>query len=236
MAGEKTAAFAVRDGKLVTAAPYVEAYFPRAYFDDAISEWNGEKLKTLCVFEFRAFAKEGSQPGPMRLMAMPLVGELSFSSTYDDGEGENARSVLQFRQGEVVMESLIFQKSAENVKLFVKLVHSGKIPAALPYDEVMQTYADCMALNGIDLGVPSSVLEATVAELHRDPAVPAIPYRMGKMTSPPFRTSLKRLGMLSSTFAAVTFEDMGQSVVASVARSRKGLPEATSPVEKTLGY
>jgi len=48
--------------------------------------------------------------------------------------------------------------------------------------------------------------------------------------------NLKRLPPLSSTFTAITFEDMNQSLISSIKKNRNGEKEVDSPIEKTIKY
>jgi hypothetical protein len=229
--------FGEKDGGLTVIVPYLEVYLPGAYFTDEVARWVGEKVVTLCIFEFSAFASEGGKAGPRRLMALPLELTLGFSSHREEGTGEDKMVVLQLRRGDVLFETLEVARNAESTKSFIKLLHGGHLPLSLPYDQVIRTYMDSLEINGVDLGVPSVILEAIVSEIYRSAKDLTIPYRKVAYTKSPYKAvNLKRLGMLNSTFAAISFEDMGQAVVSSVGRSRRGIKDAESPVERSIKY
>jgi hypothetical protein len=231
-------AFRESGSALVVSAPYVEVYIPKEYFREGIASQVGDKVSTLCIFEFEVFSSEDSKSGIRKVMGLPLVQTIGYSSTYEKGEGEEKVVVLQLREGDIFMESLDVVMDAASTKAFVRLLHSGHIPPGLPYESVLKAYVDNLEINGVDLEVPYVVLEVIIAEIYRDASDINVPFRKvagskDKTASP---LNLKRLAMVSSTFAAASFENMGQAIITSVGRGRKGAKDAVSPVEKSIHY
>jgi hypothetical protein len=228
--------FTEQKDSLIVAAPYIEVMIPESYFQDGIAEWVGDRIRTLFIFEFTVFpSRESAGKGTRKLLAMPIESMLSFQDKYTTGSGETAVHVFQMERGDVFLENLNVTKSVDAGKKFIQLLHGGNLPASIPYERVMKLYNDCMEINGINLEVPNSVLESIVAELYRDASNLNVPYRRsnGKAYK---AVNLKRLPALSSNFAALSFEDMNQSVIASVARTKSGAKEVASPIERTLHY
>ena len=227
---------------LVVDSARVEVHIPQSYFSDEISEWFGDKLKTICIFKFRSFA-DGESKGTDHIMLMPVEAVISYSDrseteseTGDDGDGQTEKiQVLHLERGDVFIENLNITKSADAVKRFVNLLHGGHLPRSIPYEKVMQFYFDCLDINGVDLEVPSVILEAIVSELYRGGDEQSLPFRRskGKTYRP---VNIKRLAALNSSWAAVAFEDMGQALVSSVARGRRGVKDVKSPIEDTIRY
>jgi hypothetical protein len=230
--------FSETDGKLILTVPYAEVMIPSSYFKDGIARWIGDRVSTLCIFEFVTFTSENAKSGVKHLMSLPLEKVLSFSSHYEDGKGEDKMVILQLRKGDVFMDSMDVTRSAESTKSFIKLLHSGHMPEMLPYDQVLRTYMDSLEINGVDLEVPFVILENIISEIYRNAKDITVPARKiaglpGAVLKP---VNLKRLAQLNSTFAAISFEDMGQSIVTSIGRSKKGIKDAESPVEKSILY
>jgi hypothetical protein len=244
--------FSERDSKVYFEGNYMEVYIPNYYFKEEIAETVGSSIKTLGIFHFGVFQnaeKTNPEDGTIYTLNMPLDIVINFSNMSKEKRkvkkeiGEEEYTILSLNKGDVFIEQTKLIKGIEAVEKFAsKLLHGGKLPKSIKYEDVIKLYHKCLDFNGIGLGVPSLTLESIVSEIYRDRNDVSQPFRkrIGKGGSvsqyayEPY--NIKKIPSLSSTFAALTFEDMNQSIIDSIKRNRDGKQEMESPVEKTIRY
>jgi hypothetical protein len=229
--------------------PYAEVYLLNDYFDNKIASIEGNSVITLGLFSFGTFpndlAKESDRV--LRQLILPTSVQISFSRMYraekqlkKELEPESY-TVLCLEKGDVFLNDINCIINTENAMKFINLLHGGKLPKDIPYDKILATYQEALSLNGASIDVPSLVLEFIISELYRSKVSFDRPFRMdagkGKSSMYEYKaTSIKNLPSFNSTFTALSFEDINQSIVSSVERTRTGSDENISPVEKTIKY
>ena len=227
---------------------YMEVYIPKFYFEEGIATVIGNKIETLGIFFFKVFNSKTSKTGNQYTLSLPIDMLISFAESYDDklklkgSTGEDNYTILQLEKGDVFMNTTNITQSVQSTDRFVKLLHSGKLPNTIPYEDVLKIYLNNLDINKVNLGVPNVVLELIIAELYRSKDGIEIPFRKkigkaGKVGQLDYQTTnLKNLANINSTFTAISFENMNQSIISSVNKSRNDIQENISPVEKTIKY
>lgn len=228
----------------------MEIYIPKTNFEKGMSSFVGEYLETLGIFNFIVYTegKESKEKGELHALKLAFkikIGYSSFFSTkakLSDDLDEDSYMVFTLNRGDIFVLNTAQEKSSTNTKDVVSLIHGGNLPKSTPYGDVLSSYVDAMNLNGVNLNSQMCIFEFIIAELCRYKNDLNIPFRMiiGKdpTTSEFDYTSinLKRLPSLNSTFGALTFEDINQSIISSLKKNKNGEEEKESPVEKVMKY
>jgi hypothetical protein len=174
-------------------------------------------------------------------MNIPSLIMLDFQKEYPSKECHNEEGsyrVFELEKDDVILESETMQISSSIVELFIKLLHSGKLPVT-SYEGIYNQYMKAQEDSGIDLGVPSSAIESIVAEFCRSKKNPIVPYRiaLGKkeVKEGEFSlTSLKALPELISTFSGISFENIDKAMMSGIKKSRMKEIDRITPLEKSL--
>lgn len=241
--------FQEKDDKVIFVGNYMEVYVPRFYFENEISYFIGDKVETIGVFNFKVFSsedKKGAVPlhtfsYPSYMVTCPSSSKTEKIDLIADAD-ENEFTVLQYYKGDIFIDNVNVAKNSAYTLMFINLLHSGKIPSTVPYDKVLALELDNLAINGVNLGVSSTIMELVISEIYRDKKdmTKSFRFRAGgdnKVSMFDYKTiNLKAIANFNSTFTGVTFEDMDFALVSSVNKFRSGTKEAVSPIEKTIKY
>jgi hypothetical protein len=229
---------------------YMEVYIPRFYFDNDISKFIGDKVETLGIFNFRVFSseeKKGNSPlhtfkFPSFLVTKPTSSDYEEIEDLIEDADENSFAVLKYYKGDIFIDNLNVTQKSDNTILFINLLHSGKLPTTIPYDQVLELELENTAFNGVNLNVSSTVLELIISEIYRDKTDLTKSFRFkagsgGKTSMHNYKPiNIKQISTFNSTFTGVTFEDIDYNLVASVNKTRYNKKEASSPIERTIKY
>lgn len=243
--------FKTVDNAVIFDGEYMEIYIPKEYFDKDIAGYHGDRINTLGIFNFMVYTgtKESKTNGEIHLLKLPMEIKFEFDAFHDvttklrpDLEEEDYR-VYELSKGSVVIDSLTKEQSAENSKKFIYLLHGGKLPRALKYQDIIEMYHESIGLNKVSLNNPSVIFEMIIAELCRYKDNIEFPFRMmiGKDNAKVgdydySNINLKKLPSINSTFNAMTFEDINQAIISSIKKTRNNEAENESPIEKIIKY
>lgn len=236
------------DGEnIVFTGPYMEAYIPEFYFEGKLGEDYGGSLQVFGLFNIRMFDAKGK---PLKLETFNVPSMVTITPTEveerkqiqllegDDGEIDLYR-VAKFYKDGIVMKNSI-PHDAANVELFISILFRGKVPKTIPYSQVLRIWQKNLDLNGVKLGVTSTILEVIISEIYRnkkkpeetfskligkDPTVSEYAYR---------RANIREICARNSTFAALTFEDLDAMITSALNIKQYGKQESSSPVEKIV--
>jgi hypothetical protein len=250
MAGKSFPFFKEEKDHVIFTGNYMEVYIPRFYFDNEISRFLGDKVETLGVFNFKVFSSDTKKDKaelhtfkfPSFLITKPTSSEYEELEDLIEESDENSFAVLKYYKGDIFIDNVNVQQKSDNTILFIGLLHSGKLPNSIPYDEVLQLELENTAFNGVNLNVSSTVLELIISEIYRDKNDLSKSFRFkagsaGKVSMHDYRPiNIKQISTFNSTFTGVTFEDIDYNLVASVNKTRYNKKESESPIEKTIKY
>ena len=235
------------DGKFIYLdAPYAEFYIPDYYFkNNAFAEDYGSKIRGIGVFDV-GFFDSNQKLTEMRVLNLPtwadfFVTDSEFRnvSLPNDETTTQKCKVIKYIKGEKITNASIVQNSSYSEK-FANFVLQGKIPSIVPYDESIKLWIDNQEINGVNLGVPAVIEELILSSAYRYKENPSIKFAhvYGKDKNvDAFDYVMKRVREIcqyTSTFTALTFEDMNSMITTSLNRTRNKGTEAFSPLEDIL--
>jgi hypothetical protein len=223
---------------------YLECYIPSIYFASNLGENYGSDLRVFGIFNVRVFT-EKMQPMKLETMNFPSIISIHPSeveekllSLLPDVDPEKY-TIAKFYRGGKVMRNAIPQDSS-NVELFINLITKGKLPRTIPYGSILDMWMKNLMINKVKLGVVSSVLESIIAEFYRDKDKPEIKFAKTIGANPNASeyaykpANIREICARSSTFAALTFEDMDAMLTSSINISKYNKEQVESPLEKIL--
>ena len=235
------------DGKYIyLEAEYAEFYIPKFYFEDTakFAEDAGAIVKALGVFDVGIF--ENGKLKEMKVLNLPTWVDFFVTDSEDrevnlpnDPEGSTMCKVLKYSKNHKIMNSNLIENSS-NVESYLNFVIKGKIPAIVPYEKSLQIWRKNQSLNSATLGVPSVIEELILSVAYRykndqgkkfahiigkNPEISQYDYVMN---------NIRQICQYTSTFTALTFEDMDAMITTSLNRTRTKGNEAYSPIEDLL--
>jgi hypothetical protein len=235
------------DGEnIIFTGEYMEAYIPNFYFEGKLAEDYGQSIRVFGLFNVRVFSK--GKPMKLETFNVPTMIYMHPSEMEkrkdlqlipgDDNDVETYM-VAKFYTGNIIMPNSIPQ-DASNVELFLDVLTRGKVPKTIPYSQVLQVWQKNLALNGVKLGVTSTVLEIIISEIYRNKKKPEETFskiigKDPKTSEFAYRTAnIREICARNSTFAALTFEDMDQMITSSLNINKYNKQESSSPIEKII--
>lgn len=222
----------------------LRVYIPEDYFEKRLANDTGGYVSVFGLLETEMF-KGGKSQG-VEVLNMPTMIEIfpsalepeTLSLTGKDGD-KTRYSVAIFYNGDSFTNINVRQDST-NVELFFKMMTGGKVLSAVPYDQLLNVWQKNLSMNGINLGVPSTVLEIIIREIYRDPTNPEYTFsnlynRDPKIDQKSYRSAnIREVCARNSNFAAMTFEDMDQMINSSINTTTFKKSQTVSPVEKII--
>ena len=235
------------DGRFIyLLKPYCEFYIPQFYFDgtNGFAQDMGASINVMGIFNIGFF--ENGKLKEMRILNLPswitvYVYDNMNKAVHLPGETDPVPCrVLQFYQGNKVMNSSIIQDS-ENCEKYLDFILKGKVPSSVPYNASIALWRKNQVMNKVHMGVPSVIEELILSATYRykkdvtkkfahvigkDPkGVSQFDYKM---------VNVRQICQFTSTFTAVTFEDIDSMITTSLNRTREKKAETASPIEKVL--
>ena len=223
----------------------LEIYIPERYFDSNMAYWEGDAINTFGLVYCAVLDSKMHQNNPVELINLPTpiylypreseVKELILipESPYK----EEKYMVLRFYKGDTIMPSDI-QRDSSNVENFLKLMCAGKIGPNIPYNKLLEIWEKNLEINNIKLGVAASILELIISVIYRSYDDPAIKFsealaKNPKLSQYRYRTAnIREICSRSSTFSALTYEDMDTMITTSLNMNNYNKKQAESPLEK----
>ena len=224
--------------------PYAEFYIPQSYFESKFAEDQGTSIKVMGIFNVGFF--ENDKLTAIKVINLPTWIHI-FLYDYENrkvelpGESEPVPCrVIKYFKDNKIMNSAVIEDSS-NAELFLKFITQGKLPPSIPYSKTLSVWKKNQSLNGINLGVPSVIEELILSASYRDKSNPAIKFAqvVGKdpkgVSDYDYKmASIRQICQYTSTFSAMTFEDIDSMITTSVNRTREKTPEMQSPIEEII--
>lgn len=240
----------VRSGNsVIFDGDYLDIYIDRDYFKRGMAEHQGNYISTVGMFQFEIKTEaqvKGDKPGVLKSIKYPNRMEFDYSEhfTYEGKLGNEKKSlsydVFRLTKGDKFLANVNIEQSAVAVKDFVFMLHGGKIPGFVAYSDIIKLYHDALNTNKVNLKSNSLTYELIISELCRAKSDIEVPYRKSLKKNPSeydyVSINLKEIPRINSTFTALTFENIDESIISSVKRTNTGGEETPSPLESVIKY
>lgn len=235
--------------RVVFSGDILKIYLPKNYFESKIAEYNGDIINTIGFFFFEVKSNEmddKDQDGKFYTLKLPA--KIDFEFNYEDTITKNIKdtsditySVFTLEKGSTFIKNINVVQSAANAKEFIYMLHGGRFPSIIPYDEIIDLYIKNLNLNDLSLGCQSFIYELMIGELMRWKKDPKIAFRkaINQNDVDPIdyqNINMKNIAFFNSTYSSIAFEDINKAIINSIAKTERGDKEIISPVEKTIKY
>ena len=236
------------EGNIVFTGKYMEVYISQYYFDKRAAEIIGTHFKTLGIVNFRIFDDiNGTKPQKLRVFNLPVEIVTFPSGGYEKkkldlvGKGEQEYYVLKYYNDDTLCKSEIMC-NVSTFTLCMNIILGGKLPETIPYDAVLELWADSFTMNGIEFDVPDLTKEMCVAQVYRDPK--NIENTFGSVIGANPKHSMydykqvnsRELTAANSTFNGLIFEDWDEMVRSGCLNTKTNKKENISPIEEIMKY
>lgn len=237
----KTEKFGLRE-QLSFTREKLEIYIPAYFFEDGIAEVVGNLIHTLGLFWFKVDGKETYE------CEFPIAFDFAFSEQRKSHERvkpglpELDYVIYTLHKGDAFVYNTNHRKDLDDLMGFIdKMIEGGKIPPDISYDEVFNIFLNMLNATGYTggLGISATTMEIILSQLFRCKGNMSKPFRMGYNGSNPYDYKMVRITKvpeMSSTFMGLMGEDLDQQLISAVNRTREGVTEIETPIEKTIKY
>jgi len=223
---------------------YMEIYIPSYYFNLNMARFINEKVETLGIFIIRIFKEENTKTNALlhiyKFPAKVTTVPTSISKEVKRINGnEDEFYVLKYYKNDIFLDSTIFIQDSTFVSNFIDLNNKGKLPSFLDYEDPVRLQIECISLHGQSFDVPGCLMEIISSEIQRCENDKTKSYRFeatNKNNKNSTSISIQALPSYNNTFSAVTFEDIDYQLIGSINRTKKGVKEIESPLEKVIKY
>jgi len=223
----------VRSGNsIVFDGDYLDIYIDSEYFKKGLAEHQGNYIKTMGLFQFeiKTESQERSgKDGTIHTMKYPNSMEFDYTEHFVfngklDKDRKNVKyDVFRLTTGNKFFANVHIEQSAVSVKDFIFMFHSGKMPQFIKYSDIIKLYYDVLNTNKINLKSNSLTYEIIISELCRSKKDIELHYRKSLKNNPSeydyVNINLKDIPRINSTFTALTFENIDESIISSVKRT-----------------
>ena len=236
------------EGDIIFTGKYMEVYISQYYFDKKASEMIGDHFKTLGILNFRTFQDtDGKKPNKLKVFNLPVEivtypsGGFEIKKLDLVGKGEDDYYVLKYYNGDKFCKSQIVCSSS-TFSLCMNIMLSGKLPPTIPYDGIMDLWANAFDMNGVSFDIPDLVKEMILAQVYRDPDnyLNIFGSKVGKNPKTSmyaYKTVTQReLTAANSAFNGLIFEDWDTMVCAGIVGTKENRKENISPIEEIMKY
>lgn len=224
----------------------MEIYIPDSYFERDIAIIEGVVVKTFGILPCTVFDANIKELNSY-VLNLPTTITLYFKElsiekrTIHKQTGSSPESchILRFFKNDPIMPNIIQQDSSNVSTFFINLLCTGKL-TLLPYDKIFEVWQKNLELNGANLGLTGTAMEVILSEIYRSREDPNEKFAIAISKNPKismydYRASnIREICSRSSTFAALTFENMDAMLTSSLNMKNYNKKQVESPLEKIL--
>lgn len=232
-----------KENDYVCKAYKINFYISEYFFGSGMARELGDVIETFGMLYMEIFENEKSIPQDYRLN-IPVAIRLSFSESGKSSKSfKGMKEDEEFRVFSVYKDDIAFKKavhieSAAASVDFLRFLLNGKLPNSIKYEKLPDSLKENAKFNGLNLGVPSVIIEMILGEMCRNSDDPSEPFRMkaGKTGNQEGYESarIKDIPSLSSTWAGLGFEDINTAILSGLIMSKNGKKQNISPTEALL--
>lgn len=219
-------------------------YVPKAYFDDGYAKTIENRIRTMGIVAFKYKDK-------FYKLLLPIKIEFEFTeSTKFKGKlkpeiAQMEYNVFVLKTGDAFVYDINHPQDINDLDFFFNnVIAYGKIPAFIKYNDSISVVLQLLLSGGLKtkLGVSSVLLEGMMSQMYRNINNIYEPYRL--VAGKPNHhnqydyklVGLKKVPALTSIFSSVTGEDTTSQIANSIIRTRTGVKDFETPLEKLIKY
>jgi hypothetical protein len=227
------------DDKIIYTGIKMEAFIPNSYFKTGLVEQIGTSYSVFGNFltfhydkdnDDRNKARQASFLYPAKFLTLP---DDVYEEKTDIGKGLQKYTVFVYYHNATVFNNVDIIMDSANVEEFFKMLTAGKFDI-IEYGQMANMFELCKLYNGVDFGVPASYEEVIISDYYRDPIDPSKPARFTAKSKDFYAKGITERNKVAftSTFSALTFEDMISMLTFSDNAKRENKKEIISDTEK----
>lgn len=225
------------DTKIVFLGNELQIFVPNSYMESSLAEAVGDYFSIFGILNVKCIAGGKTETATLNVPTFNLFYPTNtFESTDENGEKV---LVLQFFKDDAVMDNAT-RSDMTNSQLFLQMICGGKLPSSIPYDKLLEVWDKNLQANNMNYQVASTIKEIILAEMNRTKGKPEQKFSVVSGSNPNYNkydympTSINKVCSMSSTFSAITFENMDEMIITSINMKRYGKEEKESPLEKII--
>lgn len=225
------------DTKIAFVGDELEIYVPQGYFESGLAEAIGDRFNIFAILSVKCKSGGKSETGTLNV---PTYNNFYPPQTYADVDANGEKIlVMKFFKNDAVMDKAT-RSDMENSQLFLKMICGGKLPSTIPYNKLLDVWDTNLSANNMNYQVSSTVKEIILAEMNRTKGKPEQKYSVVLGKDPKADqygyepTSINKVCSMSSTFSAITFENMDEMIITSINMRRYDKQEKDTPLEKII--
>lgn len=239
------------DNKVYFTGNNMDIFIPDSYFKDGLANYIGDKVTTLGIFKFAVYHSENKDKPEVYTLSLPINTTFQFEDekTSDIILGEKMKEkyhIFNIEKGMEFCESTMVDENASASKKFIFMINAGHINEKdVNYSDLIRLYLYNLSINNVGLENQAVMYELTLATLCRLETDTTIEFREA-LNSPSKYPNLTehdykmipvtKIPALTSTFGGLMFEDIKESVISGILRTKSGQSDERSPLEDVIKY
>lgn len=219
-------------------------YIPEDYFSEGkFAQMKGLLCETMGIFYFEA-------DGDLRMLNFPSKIQFEYTGDFEKkrlilkpGMNSILYRVFTLKKGNAFVWDQHMEKSTDGLLFpIAQYLEGGKFPKFLKYTELVNVVLNMLKVAGEPadfFDVPFMLIELVISSASRYSKDTNIPMRKkynGQNAYDFTYVPLKRVTATLSTLNAILGEDMSKQLLHAILRSKEGVSEPESPIEKILKY
>ena len=236
----------VQNNDYIVEAEKINVYIPSYYFGIDMAVELGNQIDTVGIMTLEIWDSNLKTPELWEMNCPVFVHVMSTENskvtrTFSklDSVPEEYR-VFTAHKGEILFKDAIHVQNSKAANRFLTFILNGKIPNNLKYSELPNNLLQNASFNGVNIGVPDSIVELLMGELARDEKDLRTPFRMvaGKTGAESGYQTIKinELPAMASTFGGLAFENIGDAILSGLINSKTNREEIIAPTEEILYF
>lgn len=229
----------------------LDVYLPYDYLDKAyrgISYYSivGSKVRYFAVGNMRAYKNQKEMESPLTAKTHPLGFPMIIMSEPSETNVKEVQFVnggpirrcivLTYYKDDVFVENVNCIAQAENAMIILSRLEGGKMDHFGP-EVSIGVFQDVQSMNKISFRIPSEEEEIFIAERYRNPNKHSQKARFADSTTADDRFvsyNMRQEAMKTTTYQALTHEDINTSLIASINRKNDGIIDDPTIMERVV--
>jgi hypothetical protein len=225
----------------------LDIYIPKSYLPDSSSDTSvfaniiGDKIETIGLFWFAVGDKKYELQLPVKIQ-FEFASQRDFKGKIAPQLPEDTYIIYTLEKGDAFIYDTLHVNDIRDLQTaLIKIIGAGKMPKTISYKDSLNIILKLLPASGAmdKLGVSSAVIEILLSEIYRMRRDPTKPFRLeaGKQGTSEYDFKLVRINRvpeLNSNFNSLMGEDLSTELDNIVVRTRLGVKDRDTPMEKLI--